>query len=450
MRQMLKVKFPYIYSFFGSDKDRSKIIKNIFWLFTERIFKLIVGVLVGVWVARYLGPEKFGQLNYVIAFTALFFPISNLGLDSIVVRDIVNNPKDKNNILGTAFLLRVISGLASQIIIISLYFLFSYNEGIYKIIMPLITAGIVFKAFEVIDFWFQSQVLSKFIVNARLLSFFTISLLKIVMIFFKADLVAFALVVVLEIVFDAVALIGIYIFTKHSITEWRYNHSYAKKLLIECWPMALASVSTMLYMKIDQVMIGKIIGDQAVGIYTAATRISEIWYFIPSAIVNSFTPSIVKARKLDRRDFINRNQKLLDSCVLLAYLLAIPMTFISDDLILFLYGSEYEQAGLVLSIHIWSAIFVFLGAAKNPWIITEGFLKLNSFATTIACIVNIVLNYIFLPIFGVVGAAISTLISYGIANFIVFLINPRTKDLGIMMVKSITLQNYFCKIWNKK
>ncbi|SEN61459.1 flippase [Paenibacillus sp. OV219] len=449
MLKLISTKLPLLEPFLKLNKSQGTIAQNILWLMIERVLKLIVGVLVGVWMARYLGPEQFGQLNYVIAFTALVIPISNLGLDSIVVRDIVNKPAAKNDILGTAFLLRLASGLVAQIVIIILYFCFSYNDGIYKVIMPIITAGIVFKAFEVIDFWFQSQVLSKNVVNVRLLSFFIISAMKIILIWQKATLLEFSVVVALEILLDAVALVGIYLYTRNSISKWRFSLTYAKKLLIQCWPMAISSVSVMLYMKIDQVMIGKILGDSDLGIYSAATRISEIWYFIPGAIVSSLTPSIVKAKQMNESRYLKKNQSLLDLCTLLAYVLALPMTFLSNFIILLLYGSEYKEAGLILAIHIWSAVFVFLGAAKNPWIISEGHLKINSTATAIACLVNIGLNFILLPTMGVVGAAVATLISYGIANFFIFLLSVKTKVLARMMIKALLLKN-FILIFRKK
>jgi len=229
------------------------------------------------------------------------------------------------------------------------------------------------------------------------------------------------------------------------MTSWVIDFQYAKALLKECWPLLLSGIAIMIYMRIDQIMLGQMLGNDAVGIYSVAIRMSEVWYFIPVAIVASVFPSIVNAKEKSKTLYKDRLQKLYDLMVLMGLSVAIPMTFISDYLIFLLFGEEYSAAGIVLAIHIWAGIFVSLSVVNTKWLILDGFQKNIFYMALLGAVVNIVANWMLIPIFGIKGAALGTVISQFVSLFSVVFYRG-TKVSALRMGKSFILNKTFYRI----
>lgn len=413
------------------------IIANTGWLFADRILRMGVGLFMTVWVARYLGVEQFGILNYATAFVALFSPISTLGLDAIVVRSIVREPEKKEEILGTAFWLKLPGGIAAFILALSTIFVVRYNDHLTIFLVAILSSVGIFQSFDIIDLWFQSQVQSKYTVIAKNTVFIIITMIKIILIMMQARLLAFAWVLLAETALGAVGLIIVYRVKGNSILLWRWSFSLAKTLIKESWPLILSGLTVMIYMRIDQIMLGEMLGDKAVGIYSAATRISEVWYFIPTAITSSFAPAIFAAKQKSEVLYYQRIKQLVSLMLVLSVIISLPMTFISEPIIMILFGNNYVAAGSVLAIHIWSSVFVFMGMATSSWFIAEELTHFSMYRTMVGAIINIILNLFLIPKYAGVGAAISTLISYAFAGFLIHAIHPKTQKIFKIQINSI-------------
>jgi PST family polysaccharide transporter len=447
MSKMGKLLPSFISDNLNRHPDLKHILLNIGWLSFDRVLRMGVGLFIGVWVARYLGPEQFGLFNYAIAFVALFSSFATLGLDNIVIRDIVRDPSCKYETLGTAFILKFLgSGLTLLLAISVIYFLHPDNS-LMQWSVGIIAAATIFQSIDVIDFWFQSQIQSKYTVWARNIAFILIALLRVMLIQMHAPLIAFVFASSLEIVLAAIGLLVTYRSLKEQrLKSWRFNFPRAKLLLKNSWPLMISGMAIMLYMKIDIVMLGEMVGDREVGIYAAATRFSELWYFIPMAITSSVFPSIIEARKIDEIKYYNRLQKLFDLMTGLALAIAIPMTFLSNFVIRILYANNYVGAGPILAIHIWAALFVFLGVAQSPWDITEGLTKLAMIRTLIGAFINISLNILLLPLYAGLGAAIATVVAYAVSGCLANVIDKRSRRIFILQMKSLFLLRYFYRI----
>lgn len=416
-----------------------KYFKNTSWLFGEKILRMIVGVFVGIWVARYLGPEQFGLFSYAQSFVGLFATIATLGLDGIVVRELVKNEKIKDTLIGTVFWLKFI-GAIIVLILLLVAIQFTSNDQYTNILVFIIASATIFQSFNVIDFYFQSKVLSKYIVYANIISLFISSLIKIILILNEAPLVAFAWVVLFDSIILALGFI--YFYSKSSsfnINNLTFKKDVAISLLKDSWPLILSGVVISVYMKIDQVMIKEMMNNEAVGQYSAALRLSEVWYFIPMVIANSLYPAIINAKNQSEEVYYARLQKLYDFMVWLAICIALPMTFLSDWLINLLYGEQYYQAGSILMIHIWASVFVFLGVASSKWFITENLQKYSFYRTLAGAIINILLNYIMIPLYGILGAAIATLISQAIASYFFNITNKKLRYTFLLQTNAILL-----------
>jgi PST family polysaccharide transporter len=424
-----------------------KVIGNTGWLFTEKIVQMFLGLLVGLWIARYLGPERFGRFNYAIAIVGLFVPFAKLGLDNIVIRNLARDISNKNEALGTAFILKFVASILTFFITFGVVFFSTsngspnYQETLW--LVGIVATGAIVQSFDIIDYWFQSQVQSKYSVWARNAAYVLINGVKIVLIQIKAPLVAFAAAMVVEYIMSAIGMVIAYRLTGNLIKGWQVNFRYAKLLLKDSWPLIFSGIVIMIYMRIDQVMLGQMVGDESVGIYSAAVKISELWYFVPGAMVNSVFPLIVQAKEISEAVYYKRLQQLFTTVSALAYVVAIPVTLLSTPIVILLYGNNYVEAGAILNIHIWAGLFVSLGVARETWITTEGLMKFSAATAAVGAVVNIVLNYFLIPYYGGLGAAIATVISQIVSAYAVGAFYPPTRKIFLHQTKAILLLGLF-------
>jgi len=428
---------PFVAQRLEGRQSLQKIIGNTGWLFADKIIRLGVGLFVGVWIARYLGPARYGILNYAQAFVSLFAVFATLGLDGIVIRDIVRNPSCRDETLGSAFLLKLSGGCLTMLLAVGSVCLLRPDDRLTWLLVTIIAAGTIFQAFDVVDFWFQSQVLSKFTVMARSAAFLVVACIKVALILQQAPLVAFALAGLVEIMLAAAGLIAACRVHGYRLPFRKGDLARAKELVRESWPLVLSGLAIIIYMQIDQVMLGQMVGDEAVGLYSAAIRLSEVWYFIPTAIVSSVFPAIVEAKASDSSVYAERIMKLFRLLVCIAYFIAIPLTFLAPFLVPALYGQGYLAAVPILAIHIWASLFVFLGVGQGPWNITEGYMKLSLQRTVVGAVMNVVLNLLLIPSYGGVGAAVATVISYAASGFLMNAFDKRTRPIFYFQVKAL-------------
>jgi polysaccharide transporter, PST family len=416
-----------------------KVVANTAWLFAEKIVRMAVGVVIGIWIARYLGAEQFGLLSYAVAFVGLFGTVATLGIDGVVVRELVRDPGHKDEILGTAFMAKLGGGILTFLLAMAGILLLRRPDSVVQGLVAIIAAGTVVQSFDVIDFWFQSRVESRFGVVAKASVFLFVSAVKVALILNQAPLFAFALAASLEILLAAAGLIVAYRMSGQHLSAWSVNAKRVRQLFRDSWPLALASMAVMIYMKIDLIMLGQLLGDRAVGVYSAAIRLSEVWYFIPVSIVASVTPSLIVARKVDMSLYYKRLANLFRLLMGIALAIAIPMTFASGYVARAAYGQGYEGAAQVLAVHIWAVPFVFLGVAQSPWNLNEGMTRFALLKAILGALTNIVLNFLLIPRFGPVGAAISTTVSYALSGVFLNAFNSRARRIFLLQLNAMIL-----------
>jgi PST family polysaccharide transporter len=419
-------------------KNTQQILINTSWLFLDRIMRMGLGLIVGVWVARYLGPEKFGSLNYALAIVTLISVFNRLGLDNIVIRDLLQNPSEKNEILGTTFILKLASGSLAVLSTIG-FILFIHSDITTKWMVFIIALGSLFQAFDVIDFWFQAQVQSKYVVYARNVVFLFTAILKILLIQMSASIISFAYLSSAEFILGGVGLIVVYRMNRQYIQRWEFNIEKAKYFLKSSWLLLLGGVIAMVYTRIDQVMLSQMVGDKSLGIYSSAVKLAEVWYFIPIAITSSVFPSIVEAKKTNALLYDQKIQKLFDIVVLLGYSVAILITFLAPWLINILFGVQFIEASSSLVLLAWAGLFIFLGLVKSSWMLTENLMKHTLFTHLIGAFVNVSLNFYLIPNYGPAGAALASLVSYFAASTFSTALFPETRKLFKMQLNSLCL-----------
>ncbi|MFC3364995.1 flippase [Pedobacter fastidiosus] len=315
------------------------------------------------------------------------------------------------------------------------------------LLVGLLALASFFKSFNVIDSYFQSQVQSKYVVQVQNICLIFTSVLKVVLITLSLPLLYIVFAYVLDGLILAVGLVVVYQKRGFNIFDWSFSKQRAKSLIKKSTPLILSAVMVSIYMKIDVVML-KSIGSKAVGIYGAAQNLSEGWYFIPVAIVTSVFPALLNARKTDLERYRKRLGNLYDLLVFISIPVALFISFFGSYIIHIIYNGKYDGAGPMLSIHIWSGIFVFLGTASSQYLVAEGYTKISFYRTAAGAIVNIVLNLWLIPKYAGIGASIATLIACFVSTFYLLLI-PKTRQQGIMMLKSLFLVTAFQKIFKR-
>ena len=411
---------------------------NLSWIMMERIANLGITFAITILVARYLGPTQFGVLSYATSLIALFAVAGHMGLSGLVIRDLVSHPESVPQTMGTSFVLKMVGYLFSLLLV----FIFALTtkdsqDGEFWILLILASA-LIFQPINVLDFWFQSRLEAKFTAIAKTIALISVSIIKIGCIFLGAHLIAFAVANTVQVILTSLVLI-LYYYRRspHSFKSWRFSSARAKKLFSQSWIIFLGSIFAVIYLKVDQIMLKWLVSSEEVGIYAVSASLSEAWYFVPSAIVISVFPRLIKLRESDSIHFSKRLQHLFDLLFISALAVALIITLTSQPLINIFFGHEYSGAAPILTVHIWAALFIFMRAAFSKWVLIENFLIFSLITHGFGALVNVGLNFLLIPLYGGLGAAYATLISYAVASYISLSLHSKTRPIFLMMTKSI-------------
>jgi len=414
---------------------------NTLWLFAEQVLRMVAGFLVGVWVARYLGPEKFGLFSYALAFVSIFQGIAKLGLDGIVVRDLVQEPEKRDVYLGTSFWLKLLGGVITFLIIVIILFIQSiFTSNFFtetNIYILIIAFGIVFQSFEVIDFYYQAKVQAKYISIRRIVQLIFSSIIKIFLVLIGADLIWFVLISLFDIV--SLSIMGWLIYRSQGLPNFvRYfDIGIGKKLLKDSWPLLLSSITIMIQARIDQVMLKQFIGLRELGNYVVALNVIEILGFIPMILHQSLLPAIVEAKRKSKDIYYNRLLNYYRLMFSLFLVIFIILFFYGNTIIRFLYGSKYEIASQIISIIAFRLFFAYMGVARGAFITTENLFRYSLLTSITGAILNVILNYMLIPQFKSYGAILSGFISFFITIFLFDFFYSRARINFILMMQAI-------------
>jgi PST family polysaccharide transporter len=414
-----------------------QILHNTGWLFAGKVLRMVVSLFLGTWIARYLRPEVFGQLQYALVFVSFFDPLSTVRMGQVITRDLVRKPENSSLILGTAFVLQLVGGVvALGLCVIGILWL-APGQPLIQLLVAIAALKFLFNSLQPIENWFESRVASKYVVLAEHGVFLLIVLLKCELVMTQATVVAFAIAISLESMLYAIALTYFYLRQHQSILAWRTNLPRLKYLLQESWPLVLSSTAVVIYLNVDQIMLGNMIDKRAVGIYASAANLSEATSFLPVILGSSLFPRIIQSRQLARSVYERRLQQFYDLNTLMAYGLILVLMPTSGFLMTHLYGPEYVAGIPIFGVHILGALFTYLGIAQSKWIVTEGLQRCNFYARLTGLVTNVVLNVLLIPLYGGMGAAIATLLSYAVGGYLFFWFIPATRPNARLMTKAL-------------
>lgn len=416
-------------------------IKNALVLMIDSVIKILAGFILTVLIARFFGPGKFGDINYVLAVVEVLQIFVLFGFDEIVLRDLGQKNISDNIILGSAVALRV---LFAAITYVAGIFLFIFFFGKSFLLLYLILAlQLFFYVLYILKPWYQIHSLNKYIAISSQLCFWVMTVAKVLVIALNMEnLKIYAFALAFSVFCEVLCLYVFHLKNGHGITTWKVDFSYQKKLLSDSLPVVFQNFAIVIYMKIDQLMIGKMLNSEELGIYSIAVTISQVIYFLPGTLINAFYPKIAeKARnKLPYEDDVST----LGAILIIPFILfAVCCTFIVPYFIPLVFGEAYAAAGEVIKFHSWAGVFVAIGCANSYWLVLNSLQYYSLYATIIGAISNVVLNFIFIPILGINGAALTTVLSQMMASFGAYLFFKDKRSLKIRVM-------CFCKIFTLK
>ncbi|MEZ4357066.1 MAG: oligosaccharide flippase family protein [Eubacteriales bacterium] len=421
--------------------EKSKLIKRLLgnsgWLMTQKVYSLLITFVVGALAARYLGPSNYGLIGYGESVVLLFTAVCTLGMEHIIVNDLVANKEATGEILGSALIMRLVTSFMSIGIITLFVMVLNPGNTLLLWITGVQSLALVFQMYEVLDYWFQSRLLSKYSVIGGMIASTVVAAWRIVLLIIGASVGWFAMSYTIQALVCGVVVWVL--FNAKSDIKLKATWDMMKKILSRSYHFIISGIAIMIYLQTDKIMIGSMLGDTATGYYVAASKIANLWYFIPVAIINSARPVILEVKLSNYAGYIKRFQMLLLALTGLGVIVALGFTLFGEQAISIIYGKDYLPGAASLYTCIWATIFSVIGLSRNIWLMAEGLYKYTKYFTICGAIVNVGFNAIMIPYIGIIGAAIGTLLTEVTVSLIMPLFFKKTRVFDKIFFSSFNL-----------
>ncbi len=414
---------------------KNKTFKNAGWLIFGRVAQMLINLVVGLLTARYLGPSNYGLINYATAYTAFFMAFCTLGINSILVKELIDSPEEQGKILGSTLILRGISSLLSAGIIILIVSFLEADEPTTIAVTVLCSLSLVFHIFEVFNFWFQSKLKSKVTAIVSLIAYAITAGYKIILLALGKSVVWFAFATSLDYICVGVFLLICY--RKYGGQKLSFSQETSKRLLSRSVYFILPSLMVSIYGYADKFMLKHMLSEAEVGYYATAVAVCGMWSFVLSAIIDSVYPSIMEAYKKDTVLFEKRNRQLYAIVFYVSVAVSALFCIFGDPVIWILYGEQYMPAVTPLRVVTWYTAFSYLGVARNAWIVCQNKQKYLKYIYISAAVSNIILNFVCIPLWGAEGAALASLITQIITTMVAPFFIKDLRRNSVLMVEGI-------------
>lgn len=386
-------------------------VNNTLWLIGEKIFSMLLGLITVSIVARYLGPEGYGTLNYAITFVAVFSVFSTLGLLNVTVKAIVQKEDDEGTIVFTTFIMRVCGNFI--VLILSLIAIYMVNiESEIQIYLILIMVSVYFiKSLEVLDYWTQAYQKAYVPSKIKMGVVITSTLLKILIVYLDLGIIYIGLVYLIEAILIYSVMLIVYLRLREEKSAFKFKLTYAKLALSQSWYLILTGMLVTVYTSVDKILVGEIVSKQELGLLMAAIAVSNLWFFIPQALITSFSPIIMKLKQENENEYLKKLQQLYSQLFLINIICAILIFICSDFIISILYGDAYKESSNLLTISVWAGVFSVFGQARGIWMLCEGIQKYSIYYIGLGASFSLGLNMLFIPKYGAYGAVMTLLLT---------------------------------------
>lgn len=417
---------------------REKIVRNLFWSVLGKVVTVSGSLFMGILIAHYLGPEQYGLMNYVISYVFLFQVFSTFGLDSIEIREEAKGDVHFTVIMGSAFMLRLILSLLTVIAAI-LTALFFESNAQTVVLIAVYSSTILSNCFTIIRNYFLAIVQNEYVVKSEIMRTIVGICIKLFLLWMHASLLWFVIAAAFDFVLLASGYITAYTSKVGSMREWTFEPRCAQYLFREGFPLLLTSAAVIIYQRIDQVMIGNMIDKSSVGYFSAAAKFVEVLIFVPMMLAQTITPVLVKIRAVDKDSYRKKAQLFMNVSVWCSFMLALLLSLCSYWVVRYTFGSRYIPAVPVLQLLAFKAPCVALSSAAGHMLVIEGLQRWAVLRDVFGCIICISLNYLLLPRYGIMAAALVAILSNLSAGYVADIFIPAYRHLFVQQTQALLL-----------
>lgn len=418
-----------------------KELSNASWMIGARIIQMMFSFFISILTARYLGPDNYGLVNYGMAYVGFFTALCTLGINSIIVKELVSKPKEEGTIMGTTIFLRFFSSVLSVVLIYVVVFFIDYGEQLTQKVVFLCSLSLIFQVFDTINYWFQSKYLAKVTSLSTLGAYVIVSVYKMYLLMTGKGVVWFAISTSIDYV--CVAVLQILAYKKYNGAKMSFSCTMAKNLLGKSYHFILSGLMVAIYGYTDKFMLKQMLNETVVGYYSIATTISTMWVFILAAVIDSVYPTIMRLYETDYEGYKKKNKQLYAIVFYMSMFVSMLFMIFGKLVIDILYGDKYALAVTPLKIVTWYTAFSYLGVARNAWIVCENEQKYLKYMYFGAAIINIILNLLLIPQFGAAGAAFASLITQIFTSLILPALFKGMRPNTMLMIEAIFLRGVF-------
>ena len=419
----------------------NRTTKNAGWLIGAKIVQMLISLFVGLLSARYLGPSNYGLINYASAYTVFFSSLCTLGINSLLVKEFVDNPAEEGKIIGTTLGLRAISSFLSAFIIVGIVSIVDMGEKTTLIVVAICSIGSIFHILETFNFWFQKRLQSKVTAMATLAAYVITCIYRLILIISGKNVIFFAWASSIDYICIGVFLLVVY--RRNGGQKLNFSWCYAKKLLSRSHHFILSGLMISIYGQTDKLMLKQMLNTSEVGYYSTATTVCAMWTFVLSAIIDSLYPSIMKSNNNNEELFKKRNRQLYAIVFWVSAFVSICFIIFGGIVIKILYGQAYMPSVMPLKIITWYTAFSYLGVARDAWIVCKEKQRYLKYIYLSAAICNVILNSMLIPLWGATGAAFASLITQILTAIILPLFIKDLKENTILMLEAIFFKGVF-------
>jgi O-antigen/teichoic acid export membrane protein len=420
------------------ENGKRRVLKNMSWLLGGKIVNMILSFFVSLATARYLGPDNFGQINYVAAYVSFFSSITSLGLSVIVIKEISTGVEDENEVIWTSVLMRFVTSILSTISVLALVRIVDGGDALIMKIALLESIGIIASAFDTFMYWFQGKLLGKYVSIASVVAYLGMSLYRIYLLANNADILWFAFATSVDTLILSFVLF--LCFVRENGFHLRTSVRLGKKLMRQSYHYMISGLIAILYSKVDQVMLKHMLDSYTVGLYSAALAIAGLWGMIPSAFIQSVSPVLYKNAEDNHEMFIKRLRQSYAGIWFLNICWSLAISIFSYWVIYLLYGADYLGARGALIIVVWYTGITSIGSLTQVYLATEDKNKYVNYFALAGLATDVILNALLIPICGILGAAIATLATYTVIHIVMPLVIPDTREAGRTIIQGMTFR----------
>ena len=409
--------------------------KNAIWIISGKIIQSLLGLVVSMLSARYLGPSNYGLINYAASVVAFVIPVMQLGFRSTLVQEFVEYPDQEGETLGTALLLNVLSSLACIVGVIAFVRIANPHETTTYLVCFLYSLNLIFQALEMIQYWFQAKLMAQYIATASLFAYIFVSAYKIYLLFSAKSVYWFAVSQVLD--YLVIAAILTFVYYRLGGPPMTFSWKCAKRMFLRSRHYIISAMMVTIFQQTDRLMLKMMMDDAATGYYSAAVSCAGLSSFVFGAIIDSMRPVILEAKRSSNADFVVQMRRLYAIIFYLSLLQCLFMTIFASPIIWILFGAEYAPAVPALMVGVWYVTYSYFGAVRNVWILAEGKQKYLWIINLCGATMNVILNLMLIPLCGLIGAAIASLVTQFFANFLLGFIVKPIRDCNRIMLQSM-------------